>query len=306
MRLDVCLATFKRPELLKRALFSLAAQKLEGITIRVIVVDNDIKKSAEITANTFTKIAPFEVVYDVEPIKNISLARNRAITHVTADFFAFIDDDETVIPTWISELIATMKQNDADVVFGPVIGILPINSPQWAKRLPCFSRSHKNQGEKWSIGGAGNVLIRRSALGSLTHFFDPEYGLSGAEDTDFFYRLYLAKKKLFWCNEAVAFENVPPYRATLNWVCRRYFRGGQNYIRIVIRRHSFLLRAVWFSTKAAQLLFGLMVLPILRFVSYKTHIKILCKVCSVIGQLSMLIGRPVYQEYKQANYRNED
>jgi hypothetical protein len=47
MRTDVCIATFKRPALLERLLRDLLAQQLpDGVSMHIIVVDNDVDESA--------------------------------------------------------------------------------------------------------------------------------------------------------------------------------------------------------------------------------------------------------------------
>lgn len=127
--IDICLATFKRPNLLAEALQSLARLKVDGFRIRVIVVDNDRYATAHATVEEFRQSVSFEVIYDVEPIQSIPLARNRALSHVRGDYFAFFDDDETVPANWLTTLLATMRRYDADVVFGPVEGLLPSDAP---------------------------------------------------------------------------------------------------------------------------------------------------------------------------------
>jgi succinoglycan biosynthesis protein ExoM len=76
-------ATFKRPEMLAILLRSLSRQKLEGIQMKIIVVDNDRGQSARDIVESFSREAGGEVVYDVEPTQGISYSRNRALDHWT-------------------------------------------------------------------------------------------------------------------------------------------------------------------------------------------------------------------------------
>ena len=83
-RIAVCIATFRRPELLARLLQSIRELELPAdIEIEVRVVDNDASGSAESTVGQFSDLTPR---YAIEPERNIALARNRAIEFGPADF----------------------------------------------------------------------------------------------------------------------------------------------------------------------------------------------------------------------------
>jgi succinoglycan biosynthesis protein ExoM len=295
---DVCLATFKHPETLQDALQSLANQKLGSIRIRLIVVDNDRDESARATVETFRSTATFDVIYDVEPCQSISMARNRALSHVKADYLAFFDDDEVVPADWIATLLATLLQYKADVVFAPVCGILPPDAPQWAHSIPGFRRPRQKTGTPVKFGATGNVLIRREALGSPMQLFDLAYGLSGGGDTNYFYRLYQMGRQMVWCDEALVSERVRSNRITLKWVRMRGFRSGQTFARLFIRQYAPFRRIAWFFFKFIQLLGALLLLPFARIVSYSFYVRLSVRVMAALGQLSVLFGGAVYEEYR--------
>ena len=163
---DVCVATYRRPELLVAALQSLRYQDLDGVCLSVVIIDNDFKETARATVDRFREVAPFGVTYDVEPVQNISMARNRGLSHVSSDYVVFMDDDESATPTWLANLLSTMTEFDADVVFGPVQKELPLDAPDWANVHQCFQRRHFVTGAKVMYGATNNVLIRTAALGS--------------------------------------------------------------------------------------------------------------------------------------------
>lgn len=299
LQIDICIATYKRPALLGPLLHSLALQRLEsGITARIIVVDNDREGSARHVVEQFSKSAPFEVFYDVEPEQGISFARNRTLRHVRADYFAFIDDDETVPADWLQIMFKALLRYDADVVFGPVVRILPPDAPKWAKNHPCFLRTNRATGSVMKHGATGNVLVRTKALGTPRQEFDVAYALTGGEDTEYFYRLYLAGKKLVWCDEAAVKEHVPANRVTMRWVCRRAFRGGQCFYRTFVRRYSAGRKCIWLITKPLQLVGGVLALPLVRVFSLEMYARLALRVCSALGQLIGVLGESVYfKEY---------
>jgi succinoglycan biosynthesis protein ExoM len=296
VNIDVCIATFQRPLMLSRLLDSLIKQNLKGLTMRIIVVDNDGKQSASATVSLFQKKCGLVVVYDVEPLQNISLARNRALSHVRSEYFAFVDDDEVVSIEWLRTLVVSMRSYRADVVFGPVKSILPIDAPDWANKL--FFRPHRKTGETVPFGGAGNVMLKRAILTEMPAHFDATFGLSGGEDTDFFYRLHLLGKHLIWCDEASADEYVSQDRVTLKWIRRRGFRSGQTYNRIVVSRYSFPKKVVWFATKTLQIFSGVIVAPVIRCLSYSTYVTLTVRVAAAAGQISHCFSAYKFEEYK--------
>src|SRR5690349_18827718 len=92
-RVDVCVATYKRPRLLEKLLSDLRQQQLPtGVAVHVIVVDNDVEESARAVVAGFQG-SSMSLEYISEPKRNIALARNRALECAQGDLVAFIDDD---------------------------------------------------------------------------------------------------------------------------------------------------------------------------------------------------------------------
>lgn len=300
-KIDVCIATFKRPAMLSALLSSLLQQDLQGITIRFIVIDNDREASARAVVDQLRQRGEVEIVYDVEPQQNIALARNRALSHVTAEYFAFVDDDESVSKKWLKSLLRCMESHYADFVFGPVMSSLPEHAPEWAPA--CFQKKPLQTGALMQFGGAGNVMGKKRALEHPTVRFNPAFGLTGGEDTDFFYRLHLSGKRLVWCNEAWATEPVPDARLTLQWIRRRGFRGGQTYRRIFVARYSNFKKAVWFATKLLQLLAGILMAPVMRLLSYPSYVALTVRIAAASGQLSSCFSGENFEEYNVRHYQ---
>lgn len=305
IRIDVCVATFRRPALLQTLLESLSEQRLEEfISFRVVVVDNDPDESARATLEALRDRLPYPLLYALERQRGISYARNRALECAEADYIAFLDDDEFVEPEWLQQLYDTMQRFNADAVFGPVAAVLPDAAPAWARSHPSFARRSRPSGTSLQSGGTGNVLIRRSALGAPPQRFAETFALTGGGDSDFFYRLHLQGGRLVWCDSAVAYEHVPNERLTTRWVYRRAFRGGQCFARVFVARKTRLSKSVWFVKKVSQVAAGVGLLPFVYAVSYPRYVKLRCRVYAAIGQLTGLVGSTLqYREYESASYR---
>jgi succinoglycan biosynthesis protein ExoM len=227
--IDICIATYKRPDLLKKLLMSLITQETRGeFTFNIIVVDNDAQRSAEVTVREFETKGE-KIIYDVEPEQNISLARNRSLSHATGDYIATIDDDEYADSQWLLNLYKTMISYKADVIHGPVSPIFHDNTPSYIRKSKTFNLPNPPTGSTENyIDATGNSLFRRSIIERMAKPFIPSFGRTGGEDTRFFKSLRKQGYKMIWCREAQVFEFIPPERANLAWILKRNFRVGNN------------------------------------------------------------------------------
>lgn len=122
MLYSICIATYKRSELLEKLLDSLSKQKPpESTELEVIIVDNDKSESAREVVESAGKTSGLNLRYFTEPIKNISLTRNVSVAEAKGEYILFIDDDEIASPKWISHLQNVLFKYNADAVFGRVV-----------------------------------------------------------------------------------------------------------------------------------------------------------------------------------------
>ena len=287
-RVDVCVATYKRPRLLEKLLSDLRQQQLPtGVAVHVIVVDNDVEESARAVVAGFQG-SSMSLEYISEPKRNIALARNRALECAQGDLVAFIDDDESAPAGWLAALLATMDQHQADVVLGPVHGRLPEDAPRWIRQGRFFERPARASGTRVKLGGTGNALMRASLVrGRLA--FDARYGLSGSEDTDFFFRLWRGGACMVWCQEAMLTESVPPERLNARWLLERGFAAGQGYADIVDRPRGRLPIVAWCAKRGGLVVVaGLLTLAWLPF-SKAQAVRYAIKGVTNLGQLSTLL-----------------
>jgi succinoglycan biosynthesis protein ExoM len=230
--IDVCIATYKRPQLLKKLLESLSCQQTNGkFSYSVIVIDNDLSRTAEAVVKAFQNDG-LKCFYDVEPEQNISLARNRSVRHSTGDFIAIIDDDDSVNEKWLLTLYETLIAYNADVVNGPVIPIFPDGTPDYIKRNRLSTPPNLPTGSFEYSCYTSNTMFRRKAIDRFDPPFHPDFGRTGGEDILFFKNLRKEGCKFVWCNEAWVFESVLAARAKWSWILKRFFRNGNITYRI--------------------------------------------------------------------------
>jgi succinoglycan biosynthesis protein ExoM len=225
--ISVCICTYKRPEFLKRLLKELGDQETAGkFTYSIVVADNDATRSAEPLVAQTAVGSPIPITYCVEPRQNISLARNKAIENATGTFVAFIDDDEFPDKRWLLTLFEACIMFGVDGVLGPVQCHFDEVPPSWVVRGKFYERPTYPTGLviDWPKGRTGNVLFKRELFTGQEMPFSPDFHRAGDQD---FFRRMIAKGHVFvWCNEAAAFEVVPPVRWTRTFMLKRALLRG--------------------------------------------------------------------------------
>jgi succinoglycan biosynthesis protein ExoM len=235
LAIDVCICTYRRPAVIE-ALKAVAAQDVrESVTLRVIVADNAPDTDARGGICAAGKSLGLDLVYVHAPKKNISIARNACLATARAEWLAFVDDDESPVPNWLTALIAEAQRGDWDAVLGPVQAVYPERAPAWLRTCDLHSTRPVWVHGRIETGYTGNVLLRRELIERAAISFQTELGRSGGEDIDFFYRLRDAGGRIGYAPDALIYEPVPIERTNLGYLLRRNFRRGQTHARRLLQ-----------------------------------------------------------------------
>jgi cellulose synthase/poly-beta-1,6-N-acetylglucosamine synthase-like glycosyltransferase len=257
---SVIIPTFRRPAGLRLALQSVANQTgLRDIDLSLVVCDNSPEASARTQVEAFASGAPFPVTFVHEPRTGVANARNAAVAGTSADFIAFLDDDEEAPPHWLARLVETQARFAADVVFGPVkarLQDLDAGYPIYFESF--FSRTGPKISQRLSgYYGCGNSLIRRAVLPEIP--FATYRNEMGGEDDQLFHDLQSAGAVIAWAADALVYEDVPASRSTLGYTLRRAFAFGQGPSHSAALSHRPLTCAAWMAQGIIQgLLFSLL------------------------------------------------
>jgi len=234
----ICIATCRRPAGLFALLGAIDGQCFEGAVpgVRVVVVDNDAEGSARAICEEARSWLRWSLTYVHEKRPGIPAARNACVAASwSADWIAFIDDDEIPESGWLEALLRSQRIHSADVVAGPVVPRFQVDPPAWI----AAGGFHEHEGYDPGARSArtGNLLVRTASLARLSSLFDERMSPVG-EDRELFERLAASGGHIVWSAEARVVEEVPPERATLRWVLRRGFRVGVASTRIAWIRRS--------------------------------------------------------------------
>jgi len=228
IEIAICVATYKRPTMLKNCLSAIAAlecpDKYEFITV---VVDNDINQSGKPIVGEVSEIAPAQFYYTVETERGIASARNcllnEAITN-KVDLIAFLDDDEFPKNDWLLNLTLALEIYDADVVTGPVISI-----SEEGNNISTTQNKYLT-GQKPRKTSTNNVLFKNKLINSDNLRFDLKLNFTGGEDFDFFDRSLALGNTHVWANNAIVYETIPVERTTKKYLFFRHFTGAINNV----------------------------------------------------------------------------
>ncbi len=291
--ISVCVCTYKRPEYLQRLLADLADQETGGLfTYSIVVAENDALRSAESVAGGFASSSGVPVTYCVEPRQGIALARNQAVRNASGEFVAFIDDDEFPVKGWLLNLFKTLQERTVDGVLGPVKPHFDAQTPRWVIEGGFYDRPMHPTGLvlDWQQCRTGNVLLKSDLFAGQEQPFRPEC-LQG-EDLDFFRRMTAKGHTFVWCNEAVAYEVVPPSRWKRSFLVRRaLFRGVFS-----LRNHGLPPVRILQSVIAAPAY--ALALPVAFVLGQGRFMRYVFKLSYHVGRLLAVVGvNPINEPY---------
>jgi glycosyltransferase involved in cell wall biosynthesis len=240
----------------------------------------------------FAATSNIAVKYCVEPQQSISLARNKAVENASGDFIAFIDDDEFPEPCWLVTLYKTCLTYQADGVLGPVKPEFEKGAPAWLRKGKFYHRPTYPTGFviDGSQGRTGNVLLKVSIFADGKPPFKREF--RAGEDQEFFIRMIAGGHVFVWCNEAVAYEAVPPIRWKRRVLLKRALLRGTT-----ARQQSTCGPVSIVKSLVAVPLYTAL-LPIFLCLGHHRFMTLLVKTCDHLGKLLALVGiNPIKKPY---------
>lgn len=246
--LTIVICTHNRAALLEDTLNSLLRCNPPDLhQVDILVVANNCNDD---TPNVVSRLKDGETIVPLnfleEPEPGKSYALNTAIKNTTSRALYFIDDDHIVEPEFLATACETLDlQPDFEMICGYIMPAWDGTEPSWVHekgkyRVPVrpiveFDKGpigHEITADGHQPGG-GNLIVRRSLLNRMDHYFDPAMGpngrsLEGGEDLDFVRR---ARKVggLIWYEPSIRQHHVLEYeRMTLSYMMRKAFLRSQD------------------------------------------------------------------------------
>ena len=302
---SLCVATFRRTEGLERLVRSLARVEFSKsqVALELNVVDNDPDGSAEPVCSNLRPEVGFPINFRIEPRRGIPFARNCSVAMIApeADFAVFVDDDETVKPDWLEQLLRVQREHDADVVSGPVLPRFLSAPPPWIVKGRFFEPARHKTGKRIDRAYTNNTLVRPDVLRRTAPPFDERMVLTGGTDKLFFRHVHEAGYRMVWADEAIVYDWVPESRTTVRWILRRAYRYGITTPLIDQAVHPG--RRTWARSLAVgcyRICKGLLFLPFTWPLGRHLGVTYLRHICYGVGILAGLFGLR-YEEYRETH-----
>jgi glycosyltransferase involved in cell wall biosynthesis len=127
---SVIVATYDRPDYVKRCLVSILANKFEGF--EVIVVDQSPQQDTE-RAIAQLDLHHSRLRYLHSDIVGLSSARNLGVSHARGEILAFIDDDAVATPHWIEAFARVFEEHvpQPGMIGGKIEPLWEVPRPPW-------------------------------------------------------------------------------------------------------------------------------------------------------------------------------
>ncbi|MBE9066478.1 glycosyltransferase [Leptolyngbya cf. ectocarpi LEGE 11479] len=240
---SVVLATYDRPDDLRKCLESLIQQESDR-AIEIIVVDNNPKSKL-----TPPVVAEFPTVRLVNQAhQGLAYARNAGISASNGDIIVATDDDVTMPSTWLETLVAPFSRPDVVIVTG---NVLPVELETYAQHLfesygglgrgfnayevggDWFEENPFRTVPTWDLGATANAAFRKSI------FADPKIGLMNealgpgtpaggcGEDTYVFYKALKVGYTLVYTPDAYVWHR---HRRTTQALRRQIFHYSKGHV----------------------------------------------------------------------------
>jgi glycosyltransferase involved in cell wall biosynthesis len=238
IKFSVVVPTYDREDSLARAIGSLLNVRTESnpYSFEVLIVDNNPSAPTRDLVEKYAAQAEFPIRYLPEPRRGVSYARNTGAAMAKGDCVAFLDDDCTVHPDWISNMMTAFVENDCDIVQGKVLLEFDyMHAPEWMDDADMANLALYDPGDEIMRAHTimtGNTCIKKSVFRKYG-FFDVRLGpgASGsAEDLEFFRRIRKEDLKILYVPDVIVYHCLLPENITKEALFKRYWSMGYSVI----------------------------------------------------------------------------
>lgn len=196
LQLSVIIPHLNEPDDLRQCLLSLDAQRADGISFEIVVVDNG---SVEMPLAACLDIPNLRLEREIVP--GPGPARNLGASLARAEVLAFIDCDCIAQPGWAKAIVDLMeKEPDIDLLGGDIAILL--TEPRYPSAIESYESIYSYRArayvEKYGFAATGNMAVRKRVFQSV----GPFGGISTMEDTEWGQRATAKGHRIVFLAEA--------------------------------------------------------------------------------------------------------
>ena len=227
LRFSVIFCTYNREKYIFNAMESIALQEYSRAQYEIVLINNNSTDKTEELCNAFQEKYPdIHFNYCVEKQQGLSYARNRGVQESRGELLVYVDDDATVCPDYLKAYDDFFNAYPNELAAGgPVTPYYEVPPPKWISHYTealltgCLYNGEKLIPFKNGMYPIGCNTCFRTEVFEKFGLFNVELGrkgngLIGAEEKDFFSRLFAAKKKVWYVPRAGIYHYIPAQKLT--------------------------------------------------------------------------------------------
>lgn len=220
---SIIIPTYRRPELLKACLRSLARQDYPADRFEVIVVDDGGELRLESVVDPFRD--RLDVTLLAQSHAGPAAARNTGATRAKGHFLAFVDDDCAPAPDWLQALAVRFPAALDHAIGGRTLNGLPDNPYASASQLLidylyAYYNADRGHARFFAANNLAFPVNQFQAVGGL----DTAFSRAGAEDREFCDRWLSRGYRMTYAPEVQVYHTHP---LTLRTFWRQHFTYGR-------------------------------------------------------------------------------
>jgi glucosyl-dolichyl phosphate glucuronosyltransferase len=152
--ITVAICTYNRHDHVRKLLPPLlAGQTLSSDLYKVMILDNsDDRRASQAFSREFSRQPNLSIIETSPP--GLSRARNVALEACSTRYIAYIDDDASPRPEWLSAILRAFTTHDPAVVAGPIYPAWSRPAPDWLpqKYVGCLTILDHGPNDRWLTG----------------------------------------------------------------------------------------------------------------------------------------------------------
>ncbi len=239
-RISVLVCTRNRGTYIDKCLRAILASPVQDMEL--LVIDQSDGKE---TADVVLAIDDARLRYLSTPTRGLSRARNIGIEASHGPIVLFTDDDNYADPTWVEMVLKQFAEDPKrEVVYGRVMAY---GKGAEGQTCPTIMESMEarqvdgipNERVQSAVGHGNNMAFRRSCFekhGLFLEWLGAGTPMTGAEDTDFSFRMMRAGARIYYSPEPVVHhDNWMPIEKANKQLHGYVCSGAVVYTRYVLR-----------------------------------------------------------------------